>query len=261
MRIGVIGLGHVGHSVVTQFSGHDVVTYDILDRTPYPSEALASCDVAMICVDTPARHDGSADVSRVEAALAQLPCRTVLLRSTVPPGTTERLTQLTGKDICFWPEYVGETHYLGGSWEQFAARDPFVILGGEAAIRRRMIDLLQPTFGPQVRFFQCSSREAELVKYMENSYFAAKITFVNEFRLLSERLGVDWHTVREGWLLDPRVERDHSVAFADQRGFDGKCLPKDLAAILRVAEDSGLQLKMLEAVQDANRDMRRTGGS
>ena len=257
MRIGVIGLGHVGHSVVAQFRDHDLVTYDIRDSGPYPTDALARCDVALICVDTPPRPDGSADVSRVEAALAQLPCDTVLIRSTVPPGTTERLSRETGKEVCFWPEYVGETHYLGASWEQFASRDPFVILGGEPSVRGRMIDLLQPTFGPQVRFFQCSSSEAELVKYMENSYFAAKITFVNEFRLLSEQLGLDWHTVREGWLLDPRVERDHTVAFADQRGFDGKCLPKDLAAILRVAEGSGLHLKMLEAVQEANRDFRR----
>jgi len=258
MHVGVIGRGHVGRSVIRQFREHEVVSYDLTDSTSYPEAELRACDIAMICVDTPPLPDGSADVSHVEAAIARIPCDNVVIRSTVPPGTTARLAEATGKSLCFWPEYVGETQFLGSSWEEFSATQPFIILGGRAEHRRRVVDLLLPVFGPQVRLFQCTSAEAELIKYMENSYFAAKITFVNEFRELSEQLGLDWHTVREGWLLDPRVDRDHTAAFAEERGFAGRCLPKDLSAILRVASDSGLQLRMLSAVQEANGEFRRS---
>jgi UDPglucose 6-dehydrogenase len=253
-KIGIIGRGHVGQTVIRQLSDHhEVVSYDRLDSAPYPSEQLSQCDFAMICVDTPSREDGSVNVGNVEAAVAQLPTEHVLIRSTVPPGTTERLAASTGKSICFWPEYVGETTFLGSAWDRFAATEPFIILGGEPDVRRRFADLLLPIYGPETRIFQSTAAEAELVKYMENSYFAAKIIFVNEFRDLAETLGLDWHTVREGWLLDPRVERDHTVAFDSPKGFSGKCLPKDLAGILDVAETAGSPLRMLSAVQDVNR--------
>jgi UDP-glucose 6-dehydrogenase len=88
---------------------------------------------------------------------------------------------------------------------------------------------------------------------MENAYFATKVAFVNEFYEISRLLKVDWHAVREGWLLDPRVERDHSAVFPTSRGFSGRCLPKDLSAILRVASDAGWQPLLLAAVEQSNR--------
>lgn len=106
-----------------------------------------------------------------------------------------------------------------------------------------------------MRIFQCLAEEAELVKYMENRYLASKVIFVNEFRNLSDSLGLDWNTVREGWLLDPRIERDHTAAFADQQGYGGNCLPKDVAGILSFAESRGIDLTMLAAVQESNRQM------
>ena len=259
-RIGVIGRGHVGAGMIRQLSSaHDVVSYDRSDRGDYPEALLRDCDFAMVCVDTPSRPDGSVDVSNVEAAVAQLPCDKVLIRSTVPPGTTARLAAESGKSICFSPEYIGETDFVGSPWDSFSASQPFMIIGGEDETRRRFADLLAPIYGPAVRLFLCSSGEAELVKYMENSYFAAKVIFVNQFRELSEKLGLDWHAVREGWLLDPRVERDHTTAFIDDRGFGGKCLPKDVAGIVRFAESVGVDLSLLDATQQANSRYRAQG--
>lgn len=257
-RVGVIGRGHVGAGVIRQLSpACEVVSYDRNDAEAYPEAALRACDFVMVCVDTPSQPDGAVDLSNVEAAIAQIPADNILIRSTVLPGTTARLAAEHGKAICFSPEYVGETSFLGSPWERFSAAEPFMIVGGEPEARSRMVDLLLPIYGPDVRMFQCTSAEAELIKYMENSYFAAKVIFVNQFRDLAEKLGMDWHSVREGWLLDPRVERDHTVAFADKKGFDGKCLPKDLAGILHVAEAEGVSLSMLSAVQDANRRYRQ----
>jgi len=93
-----------------------------------------------------------------------------------------------------------------------------VVLGGEPKVRRWFVDLLQPVLGPAKTYFQCRAREAEIIKYMENAYLAAKVSFVNEFRRICEAFGADWHAVREGWLLDPRVEPAHTAAFASAPG-------------------------------------------
>ncbi|HEY5231661.1 MAG TPA: hypothetical protein VIJ11_12325 [Galbitalea sp.] len=253
MKIGVIGRGHVGHNVIAQFGvSNDVVSYDLKDTAPYPNEELASCEFVLICVDTPSNPDGSVDVSRVESAIDAVPCDNILIRSTVPPGTTDRLAASKSANICFWPEYVGESSFVGSSWEKFAGADAFAIIGGAPEARRVFVDLIVPILGPEVRIFQCTAAEAELVKYMENSYLAAKVIFVNEFRDLSDTLGLDWNTVREGWLLDSRIERDHTAVFVGARGYAGKCLPKDVAGVLKFAESAGVALPMLSAVQESN---------
>jgi UDPglucose 6-dehydrogenase len=87
---------------------------------------------------------------------------------------------------------------------------------------------------------------------MENAYLAAKVSFVNEFRRICETFGADWHTVREGWLLDPRVEPAHTAAFARAPGFGGKCLPKDLCAIIHAATSTGYDPALLREVLRSN---------
>jgi UDP-glucose 6-dehydrogenase len=92
---------------------------------------------------------------------------------------------------------------------------------------------------------------------MENTFFAAKITFVNEFRRICEVFGTDWHAVREGWLLDPRVERMHTAAFDGDRGFSGKCLPKDLEAIVSASADAGYLPTLLQEIHLSNERFRK----
>lgn len=253
MTVGVIGRGYVGRSVCELFeSGARVVTWDRRDPVPYPAEALSACDMALVCVDTPTAADGHADVSAVEAAIEALPCHRVLLKSTVSPGTTDRLVAMTGKSICFWPEYVGESRYHNPYFPTSIAEVPFVILGGRRSARRWAVDALLPILGPTKTYFQCDAMEAELIKYAENAYFATKVTFVNEYRRICEAFGADWHTVREGWLLDPRVEPMHTAAFRDAPGFDGKCLPKDLRAIVASSTDHGHDPRLLREVLASN---------
>lgn len=210
----------------------------------------------MVAVGTPASADGSADTSAVEDAIERLPCERVLLKSTVPPGTTDLLRQRTGKSICHWPEYIGESRYFNPYFPTRIDAVPFVVLGGEAPARRWFIDRLLPILGPTKTYFQCTAVESELIKYIENAYFATKITFVNELRQVCERFDADWHTVREGWLLDPRVEPMHTAAFEDQPGFGGKCLPKDIAAIVKAADDAGYEATLLRAVIATNARLR-----
>jgi len=251
-KIGIIGQGYVGGAFkefMEQYA--EVVTYDPAFDADYPSSDLEKCDFVLICVNTPAGADGRCDTSKVEAAVLQVPNDRILIKSTIAPGTTDHLAEKSGKHICFSPEYIGESRYLnpGGA---AAAAMPYQVIGGAPAARRWFIDRLAPIFGPHKRYLQCSAIDAEVAKYMENAFFATKVTFVNEFRRLATAIGADWHTVREVWTADPRVTPSHTLAFADRPGFDGKCLPKDLRAIIYAAQAADYDPSLLQAVLVAN---------
>jgi UDPglucose 6-dehydrogenase len=259
MRVGIIGMGHVGHNVAHRRrpSGVETVTYDIADELPYPEQALSTCAFVVVAVGTPAAPDGTADVSDVVEAVKRIPCERVLLRSTVPPGTTDELVAATGKSICFSPEYVGETTFASNSWETWAHDQSFQIIGGDPEARRWFLATLTSIEGASTRFFECTAVEAEIIKYMENCYLATKVTFVNEFYELCERVGANWFAVREGWLLDPRVERDHTAVLPDDRGYSGRCLPKDIEAFLNFGQSRGLPMPLIAAVRAANEHYKR----
>ena len=254
MKVAVIGnLGVVGRAIEALFRTRcEVITYDRAGDGDYPSEAIAACDFAVVCVGTPAGGDGACDTSDVFEAVGALPIDRVLLKSTVPPGTTDALIAKTGKDVCFWPEYVGESPFPSPYWPSGMEDVPFVVVGGRPESRRDFIDLLLPVLGPSRTYFQCTAVEAEVIKYMENAYFATKVTFVNEFRRICDAVGADWHSVREGWLLDPRVDPDHSAVFVDAPGFGGRCLPKDVNAILAAAIKAGYVPEFLQEVLKSN---------
>lgn len=254
MKIGIIGMGHVGRNVERRFTAASIetVTYDNADGAPYPRSELKSCDFVVICVGTPKRSDGAAEVSDVFDAITRCPSDRILLRSTVPPGTTEALVARTGKSVCFSPEYVGETTFASNTWDHWADDRTFQIIGGHPGSRSWFLAKLTTIYGASTRFFECTSTEAEIIKYMENCFFAAKITFVNEFYDLCKSLDSNWFAVREGWLLDPRIERDHTAVMPDDRGFSGRCLPKDVDALLQFARERGLSMPLMKAVRDAN---------
>lgn len=253
-RVGVVGLGHVGRHVEQRLTGLgvDVVSYDRSHNEQYPAADFGDCSFVVVCVGTPGLPDGRPDLSDVYEAVQQVPCERILLRSTVPPGTTDALAKQTSKDVCFSPEYFGESAFSRNGWQRWASDESFQVLGGPGEVTRWFAGQLTAIYGPEPRMFQCSAMEAEIAKYMENSFFAVKVTFVNEFYELCENLGVDWHTVREAWLLDPRVERDHTAVFPESRGYGGRCLPKDVDAILQVAAEQGAEMPLLNATRDAN---------
>lgn len=254
--VGIIGLGHVGRALAGALEPvARVVTFDQAIDTTYPDAELAECRFVAVCVDTPTAADGRCDTSNVRAAVRRVPNGLVWVRSTVPPGTIDALVAETGKAICLSPEYFGQHAHVPAIWSAAPADVPFLIVGGEPAHRSRLLDQLVVLFGAEKHYLQCTAREAELVKYMENAFLATKVTFVNEFKRICDAFGADWHTVREGWLLDPRVGRSHSAVF-DPPGYGGPCLPKDLDAIIHACSSVGLEPRLLQAVQDANAHFR-----
>lgn len=259
-KIAVIGLGYVGNRLFNFFEsqGFQTYSYDINGSGNLKSiEELnkKNVDFALICVPTPMTEGGECDTSIVEDCIKKINANTIVIRSTVVPGTTDRLEKETGKDLIFMPEYFGETkNHLLNSMDN---RD-FFIIGGRKEVRKKLIDLLKNIFDSKnIKFHLVDSITAEIIKYMENSYLATKVLFCEEFYRICESFGVDYYQVREGWLLDPRINPSHTFPRKDGlSGFGGKCLSKDLSAIITASTKVGYNPELLKQVFNYNKKLR-----
>ena len=137
---------------------------------------------------------------------------------------------------------------------------PFYIFGGDKDVCSRVDDLFLPVTGPCKRYIISDSTTAEMAKYMENAFYATKIAFCNELYDICKASDVDWNEVRELWLADPRINPMHTAVFKDKRGFGGKCLPKDISALSKIAEKVGVQSDLLKGVLSSNSKVREDNG-
>jgi len=246
LKAAVIGLGVVGQAQVRLFGDMVHATYDPKAGKRYPSRRVGQCDFAVVAVGTPQGRDGSADLSFLRAALDRIPPEIpVMVRSTIPPGTMAGLEKARSL-VVHVPEFLNERP--DGAWRE--SRDvPFMILGGIPAARDFFLPVLaQAAAGTPV--YCGPALEAELIKYTANCFLAAKVTFVNEMARVCEAFGADWELVRAGWLHDPRAGESHSRV--EGAGFGGRCLPKDLAALIKASEGAGYMPEFLWALEEAN---------
>jgi UDPglucose 6-dehydrogenase len=251
VKLGIVGYGVVGSALAKLFrAAHEVVIFDKF-LAPFSDDAhrhaVNDCDLAFLSVPTPAAGDClSCDLSAVEEC-AQWIQAPLCIRSTVVPGTTDRLSALTKRPIAFSPVYIGETP--DHPWRDEGACG-FLIVGGPPSI----CDLFFLAYGPclpsEIRFYRTSAPTAELCKYMENCFLATKVAFVNQFFDIATSLNVDFEELRNLWLLDSRVGPSHTVV-TPERGFRGRCLPKDVAALIAVMGPLG-GAPLLEAVHSYN---------
>jgi UDPglucose 6-dehydrogenase len=251
-KIGIVGYGVVGKAQAKFFGIENCLIHD--PNQGYKNRALINkeCDMAFICVPTPMKEDMSCDISIVEEAVAWLEVPVIVIRSTVTPGTSEYLYKKYRKQIVFEPEYLGETihhPYLD------LRKRPFVILGGLPGPRKVVIMYMQKFMHADTKFYQTNWKTAELVKYAENSFLGLKVTFCNQLYDICEKLNIDYNELRELWLADNRINRSHTLVYPDKRGFYGKCLPKDINAICKKANDIGKPFKLMEEVLKINSEL------
>lgn len=258
MKIGIVGYGVVGRALSKLFGGEDgaldVHVYDKFVRglnTAERKAAIQACDLVFVAVPTPEGPGGVCNVSAVREVVAWIE-PPMCLKSTVPPGTVDRLAERTGKRICFSPEYVGETRWH--PWKGIESHG-FVIVGGERKLCALVVTAYQAHLGPLVRYYITDARTAELCKYMENSFLATKVAFVNQFYDLAQAYSVDFHELREIWLADERIGRSHTIV-TEERGYRGRCLPKDVAAIIHASQLLG-GAPLLEAIDRYNDEVCR----
>ena len=256
MKLGIVGYGVVGKALAHVFQNDtgssDLVIYDKFVKrmnSPKRRAAVQECDLVFVAVPTPEGPDGRCDVSAIEEVVSWVK-PVMCVKSTVPPGTIDRLAAKTGKTICFSPEYVGETrwHPLKG-----IESHGFIIVGGERSACDLVIQAYQQFLGPGPHYYITNTKTAELCKYMENAFLATKVAFVNQFYDIAQGLEVDYNELRELWLADERIGRSHTIVTAE-RGYRGRCLPKDMASIIHAARQFG-GAPFLEAVDRFNDDV------
>ena len=256
----IVGFGHVGQQIARYFTEARYVDLDGVVRRAFDGVEAdheeSRFDLGFICVPTPEGEDGACDTSMVRAAFDKWKFAATYwcIKSTVPIGTTDALNASYIVPICcFSPEYYGETlgHPLAG-----VSRDTFVILGGPREVTRHFARAWTLVTNSYTRIYQTDARTAELCKLMENSWIATKVSFCNQFFDLAAVAGVDWYELRELWLADPRVSRSHTYVYPRNRGWAGKCLPKDTANLCHWARGEGQPAEFMEMVRAYNAKLR-----
>ena len=266
MKIGIVGNGFVGSSVAFGFSPQtgcdaDIKIYDKDESksTHSLSETLTS-DFIFVSVPTPSNSDGSINLDIVYDCFSEMSMlnkrkdNVILLRSTVVPGTTRKLkNKFRNLNIVFNPEFLTER----SAKFDFINQSRF-ILGGKQSDVEKVSKLYCDRFGNSTPVIKTNYETAEMIKYMNNCYFATKVAFMNEMRQISDASGADWDMAVEGFIRDGRIGHSHlAVPGPDGKfGFGGSCFPKDVQAMINFAKQNGVSPNVLKGAWETNLDVR-----
>lgn len=297
MRIAMIGTGYVGLVSGACFAdfGHDVTCVDKdeskiaalhrgeipiyepgldalvatnvkakrLDFTTDLTKPVAEADAVFIAVGTPSRRgDGHADLTYVYAAAREIAqslsgFTVVVTKSTVPVGTGDEVERIIREAnpkadvvVASNPEFLRE----GAAIRDFKFPDRVVVGTEDERGRKVMGDIYRPLSLNQAPVMFTARRTAEMIKYAANAFLATKITFINEIADLSEKVGANVQEVARGIGLDNRIGTKFLHAGP---GFGGSCFPKDTKALIKIAQDYDVSLRIVESVLAVNENRKR----
>tara|TARA_R110000823_G_scaffold86112_1_gene192731 strand:+ start:440 stop:1288 length:849 start_codon:yes stop_codon:yes gene_type:complete len=265
MNIGIIGQGFVGTAIYEGLRNfYHIETYDIVESKSSTTleKLVISADIIFQCLPTPMKKTGECDLSIVENSLENIDLLShklernpiVVVKSTVPPGACERLNKMYEKiDIVFSPEFLTEANSIDDFKNQSR-----IILGGEKEHTFRVKQMFYKCF-PKVPIIRTDFKTAEMVKYFTNNLLSTKISFANEMYEICLKLGIDYDKVSELTLYDSRIGKTHLMVPGPDGdfGFGGHCFPKDLAAMIYVAKNLGVEPSMLESTREKNNKVRK----
>lgn len=230
MKVGIIGVGFVGKAVrhgLTRI-GHDVVPYDV--KMPETSfDDVLETETVFVSVPTPSLSDGSCDVSIVEKVVGELAGAgyrgLVTIKSTVEPGTTDRLAKKYPQlRLAFCPEFLRER----AMYVDFVENHDVCIIG---AHKKEDADLLRDVHDPLPKHVMfVAPLEAELAKYFMNTFNALRIVYANQFYDVCKAAGADYRKVKNAITKHRSVQDMYLDCNENYRGFGGSCLPKDTKA-------------------------------
>lgn len=258
--IGIIGQGFVGNAVYQKFKDYyKVETFDFNEELCNSSEELTyKQEIVFVCLPTPMRSDGSCDTSIVEGAVKKAAeygvCKTVVIKSTISPGTTARLNSLyPNMDVVFNPEFLTERNAVKDYENQNR-----IILGGPRPSTTKLKQVFSKVF-PKAHIIKTDSTHAEMVKYLTNTFLSVKVSFANEIYQMCDKLKIDYDKVVEYATYDKRLGDSHwSVPGHDgDFGFGGHCFPKDLSALINLADNLETISNVLNAARDTNDEVRK----
>jgi UDPglucose 6-dehydrogenase len=246
-KVGIVGYGWVGKAVHKLFPEAVIYTDHLGTK-----EEINKCTVVFICVPTPCPKEGALDTSDVFETIKWCEAPLLVVRSTVNPRDCAMWKILTKKHIVMQPEYLGETpqHPLLDT-----AKTPFLILGGDRMDLERLITLYTTVYNANVRIRQVTAYAAEIIKLCENRAIAFKVAECQELYDVCKANDVDYYTVRDAvYGDDPRFNLWWTFIYPDNRGFNSKCIPKDVYAWCAWAESAGYDPKITRAILKKNKE-------
>lgn len=296
MHIAVIGTGYVGLVTGACFAefGVDVTCVDVdtskieklnsgiipiyepgLDQIVEKNEragrlrfttdirtAVEAAQVVFLAVGTPPKDDGSPDMSYYRQAAKDVAeaingYKVLVTKSTVPIGTGEWLREFVSRNLAVETEFgvASNPEFLreGAAIDDFMRPDRVVIGSNESRAVEVMKELYRPLYLIETPIVITSLEAAELIKYAANAFLATKITFINEVANLCDAIGCDVHDVARGMGMDNRIGRKF---LHPGPGYGGSCFPKDTRALTTVADQFGVETRIVDAVIEANERQR-----
>ena len=267
--IGIVGYGRVGKAVEYGFkNGNSILCYDkypdsiSLKKISSLEKVVKDSEFIFVCVPTPYREGERGypiiDLSIMDenireiAGIARGSDRIVIIKSTVVPGTTRGYgKKYSNVNFCFNPEFLTEANYL----EDFVNADRIVIGADNERVSLRATALFRDRF-PKTPIIRTNPTVAEFGKYTANCFLSAKVIFANEMYEGCERFGISWEDVKKVVASDKRIGESH-LDVTSERGFGGKCFPKDVMSFIGLFKDIGIDVSFLEAVWNKNLKIRK----
>lgn len=262
-KVGIVGAGFVGCAVKAGLANY----YSIEVYDKYKSH-LSTCDSLeelcnksnkiFVCLPTPMLKNGSCNISIIINTIHEIDSyatseHIIILKSTVPPGTTKILNEkCNNATVVFSPEFLTEINYIDDFKNQTR-----IIIGGPPSASSYIMTMFKKAF-PAIPIIETSSDIAEMVKYTTNCLLATKVSFANEMKQICDMCNIDYNKVIEYVLYDQRIGSTHLSAPGQDGnlGFGGSCFPKDLNALINFAKDVDVRPLILKAVWEKNLEVR-----
>ena len=257
-KIGIIGYGFVGEAVDHGFKiKNEIKIYDKYKESDTFEETINNSEIIFICLPTPYKEN-KIDLSIMDETIRNIneiaagTDKIIVIKSTAIPGTTEEYSKkYPDLNFCFNPEFLREKHHL----LDFVNADRTVIGADKEEVKERMNKLYKENF-PTTPIFTSNPAAAELSKYMANSFLATKVIFANEIYDLCKKLNIDYEDVKKMVTSDKRIGNSH-LDITEERGYGGKCFPKDIIAFLALFKELQVDDSLLRTVHEKNNKIRK----
>ena len=278
-KIGIIGQGFVGSAVkeklrlnfevhaYDKYNEHNCKVYgpDLKNGTHETSvdSLVKNCDIIFICVPTPMYEDGECDTRIVESVIQDISKEAdtqdrniiTIVKSTVPPGTTKMLNEISDRvGVTFSPEFLTEANAISDFENQTR-----IVLGIDWAEYIEPVSSIFTVSFPNAEIYLVNSNEAEMVKYMTNLFLATKVSFFNDMYQICQSAGINYDDVIDITLADPRIGKSHyQVPGPDgDLGYGGHCFPKDMNAMINLANKMSVSVPTLMGAHLTNEMVRK----
>lgn len=251
MKIGIIGRGIVGDAVYNGLAqiGHDMTHHDVKDTTTI--DHVVDTELVFVCVPTDSDQQGRCDTSIVQDVIAQLDSArykgTIAIKSTVIPGTTDRLQSLyPNLEICCVPEFLRQK----SAHTDFFNNHDVLVIGSHDTEQANRIVKAHKFIPKSVALI--SPVEAEIVKYFNNVHNAMEIVFANATYEMCDKLGADYQEVLSAMIKRSNINAAYLKCSDSYRGYQGHCLPKDTMAWYLLAKELGVDGLLFRSIVEDN---------